>query len=487
MSSVRKSFVWSFVQKYFGLCISLITLPILSRILTPQEIGIYTVGVAFVTLAHMIRDFGVADYIVQEKDLTETRIKTAFSVSFLIGWTIGLLLIALSTPISWLYDEPGVRNVMRVLGLNFFIIPFSLPVLALLRRRMAFNVRARMLMVSRLTHAVTSISLVVAGFGYMSLAWASLVGVTTTAVLSARYRPAGIGLIPKFTEWRRVASFGGIATVALMLNVIGERAADLVLGRLIGFNAVGIYSRGESLVNLFREGALDAIMPVILPAFSEQHRAGDDIKPSYLTGIGYLTGVAWPFFGFVALMAYPIIRILFGPQWDAAVPVAQVLCFAAAISMPWEFANQLLIAIGHVRREMYAQMVAAPPQILALVILSAYGVEAAAMAVVVRFVLLAAVRTWNLKRLLDIAFLDILGALLRSFGVLVLSCIAPVAVLATMQIDPAHLWAPLLIAAAGSGVGWLSGLVLFNHPLKAEILLHAGNLRVLLGRAGGGG
>jgi len=186
-------------------------------------------------------------------------------------------------------------------------------------------------------------------------------------------------------------------------------------------------------------------------------------------------------------MAYPIIRILFGPQWDAAVPVAQVLCFAAAIGMPWEFANQVLIAIGHVRRELYAQMVAAPPQILALVILSAYGVEAAAMAVVVRFVLLAAVRTWNLSRLLDIAFLDILGATVRSLGLLVLSCIAPVAVLATMQIDPEHLWTPFLIASAGAGIGWLGGLVLFNHPLKAEILLHTGNLRVLLARVGGGG
>jgi len=292
MGTVRKSFVWSFAQKYFGLCVSFVTLPILSRILTPHEIGIYTVGVAFVALAHVMRDFGVADYIIQEKELTETRIKAAFSVSILIGWSIGLLLIVLSAPISWLYDEPGIRNVMRMLGFNFFVIPFTLPVLALLRRRMAFNVRARLLMASTSTRAVTSITLAFAGFGYMSLAWASLVGVITTAVLAARYRPPGVGLIPSFAEWRRVASFGGIATAAVMLNVIGERAADFILGRLLGFNAVGLYSRGEGLVNLFREGALSAIMPVILPAFSERYHAGDDIKSPYLTGIGYLTGVA---------------------------------------------------------------------------------------------------------------------------------------------------------------------------------------------------
>ncbi|RMD63169.1 MAG: lipopolysaccharide biosynthesis protein, partial [Alphaproteobacteria bacterium] len=245
MSILRKSFAWSFAQRYFNLALSFITLPVLSRILTPEEVGVYSVGVAFVALAHVVRDFGVADYIIQERDLTRARIQTAFGVSLVIGWTIGVVLFALSVPISVLYEEPGLRDVMRVLGLNFFVIPFSLPVLALLRRNMAFDVRARVTMASSFAHAVASIGLAVAGFGYMSLAWASLIGVLTTAILAARHRPSGIGVWPKLVEWRRVASFGGIATVRVFLDVVGERAPDFVLGRMIGFSAVGLYSRGE--------------------------------------------------------------------------------------------------------------------------------------------------------------------------------------------------------------------------------------------------
>lgn len=485
MSTLRKSFFWSFAQRYFGVAISFITLPILSRLLTPEEIGIYSVGIAFVMLAHAVRNFGVADYLIQEKELTKARIRTAFSVALVIGWSIGSVLILLSTPISWLYGEPGLRDVLRVLGLNFFVIPFSLPVLALLRREMAFRTRARIAVASSLTHAFSSVSLVVAGFGYMGMAWASLIGVMTTAVLVLRYRPQGVGFRPSFSEWRRVASFGGMATGTVLLNVLGERAPDFVLGRVIGFSAVGMYSRGEGLVNLFREGALNAIQPVVLPALSAQHRAGGDIRSSYLRGVSYLTGIAWPFFGFVGLMAYPVIRIVFGPQWDAAVPVAQVLCFAAALGMPLEFANNVLIAVGQIRKEMYAQAITAPVQIIALVALSFYSLEMAALAAVVRFALLSAVRTRFLKQHTGIGFVEIVRATRKSLGLMVFTCAVPAGVVLTMDINPENLWLPFFVAASGAGLGWLGGLFLLEHPITDEIALHAGAFRQVLARVTG--
>ncbi|RMD63719.1 MAG: hypothetical protein D6826_04230, partial [Alphaproteobacteria bacterium] len=228
------------------------------------------------------------------------------------------------------------------------------------------------------------------------------------------------------------------------------------------------------LINLFREGALSGILPVVLPAFSQRLRAGEDITPGYLRGVSYLTGIAWPFFGFVALMAYPIIRILFGPQWDDAVPIARVLCLAAAIGAPWGFADQTLIALGQIRREMYAQAMTAPVQIAALIALSFYGLEAAAFAAVLRFALLSSIRTWNLKRYAGIAPGAIVRATTESAGVLALSCAGPAVVLLTMQIDAGHLYLPFAIACATAAVGWLLGVFMLAHPLRDEIVVHGG-------------
>src|SRR3546814_3774220 len=67
-------------------------------------------------------------------------------------------------------------------------------------------------------------------------------------------------------------------------------------------------------------------MPVLLPAFAAKLRQGHALKDSYLRGVAYLTAVGWPFSVVLALLAHPILRVLFGPQWDAAVPLVQILC-----------------------------------------------------------------------------------------------------------------------------------------------------------------
>ncbi|MFQ5784611.1 MAG: oligosaccharide flippase family protein [Alphaproteobacteria bacterium] len=83
--SVRKSLVFSFVESYGRLLLNFAPAVILARLLTPAEIGIFSLSVAFIGLAHMLREFGVMNFLVQEKDLTEDKMRTAFTVAFLTG------------------------------------------------------------------------------------------------------------------------------------------------------------------------------------------------------------------------------------------------------------------------------------------------------------------------------------------------------------------------------------------------------------------
>ena len=62
MASIRKSLALSFAAKYTDLAISIVTVMIIARLLTPAEIGVYSVGMAVAALAHVVRDFGVGNY-----------------------------------------------------------------------------------------------------------------------------------------------------------------------------------------------------------------------------------------------------------------------------------------------------------------------------------------------------------------------------------------------------------------------------------------
>jgi hypothetical protein len=65
--SVRKSLFLSFAQRNGTLLIQFMSSLLIARLLTPHEIGIFSIGSVIVAFSHVVRDFGVANYIVQKK------------------------------------------------------------------------------------------------------------------------------------------------------------------------------------------------------------------------------------------------------------------------------------------------------------------------------------------------------------------------------------------------------------------------------------
>ena len=61
MASLRKSLAISFAEKYSTIIIQFFTSVYLARILAPEEIGIFSVGVVIVGLAHTL---GILVYLI---------------------------------------------------------------------------------------------------------------------------------------------------------------------------------------------------------------------------------------------------------------------------------------------------------------------------------------------------------------------------------------------------------------------------------------
>ena len=61
MTSVRMSLLISLAEKYSVTVINIGSTLIIARLLSPEEIGVYSVGMAFVAVAHTLRDFGIGN------------------------------------------------------------------------------------------------------------------------------------------------------------------------------------------------------------------------------------------------------------------------------------------------------------------------------------------------------------------------------------------------------------------------------------------
>ncbi len=471
MGSFRKSLVLQFAERYSALAVQIVSTLILARLLTPREIGVYSVAAVLVGLAHVMRDFGVGQYIMQERELTAERIRTAFGIAILLGWLIALILFGVSRFAADFYREPGVGEAIGVLVLNFVLLPFTTVQVALWRRDMNFVQPYYIKTAGVIVYAVTAVTLAYAGFGYMSMAWAAVAGVATNVLIASTFcRHSQMQWLPAFTEFRRVFSISGMVSVTVAAKELGTAAPDLIIGRMLGFAEVGLFGRATGLVRMFEQNVSAAVSGVMLPHLSAEHRRGIQVGSMYLRAASMITVAAWPFFALLGLMAYPAIRLLFGPQWEAAAPLLSILCLWGASNALFCFAGYTLIAVGAARANMLLECTVQSVTVALLLVGAVFGLHQIALAVTCSSALAFAVSTNALRRHIGVSLKDMLAATRKSLAVTVLSGCIPLWVRLQMEIGPDSYVLPLALASAGAVAGWLLGVFALAHPARVEIL-----------------
>ena len=213
MSGVRRALLFSFAERYALIIINLASNLLIARLLTPAQIGVYSVTLAVMSIAQVLRDFGVASYLIQEKELTDDHIRTALGVTLVIGVGLGLVVFGAAPWVADFYREPLMRDLLWLASLNFLLLPFSTISLALLRRRLAFKALAIVNLVATLAGAVTSVGLCWAGYGPRGLVTGTLVVSATTGFAAGWAPGARRRLRPRLSQWRRRSPLGAPSSV----------------------------------------------------------------------------------------------------------------------------------------------------------------------------------------------------------------------------------------------------------------------------------
>lgn len=469
MSSVRRSLIYSLADSYLAVGLQLVSTLVISRLLTPTEIGIYAVAAVLAAMASTFRDFGVAEYLIQEKDLTTAKIRAAFAANLMMSWLMALILYVSSGAVADFYREPGVADVMGILSVNFLLIPFGAVTIAFFRRELNFRPIFLGGLLANITAFVVAIAAALNGFGYLSLAWASLAGVVVTVVVSVLMRPAGFPRLPSLVGFADVLRFGKHASGIYMYGQVGKSAPEAVIGRVLEMASVAYYSRANGLLEIFNRAVAKAVLPVCLPYFSQASRSGQETHVGYLRATSLLTVIGWPFFLVMGVVAFSAIRLIYGPQWMPAVQYAQILCLAAVFELPYFLANEVLIAQGRIDQSNRLQLLVQGVRLASLVLIIPFGMLGLCWGLVAAALLGALVSHQCLHRIINLYLSDMVKACLGSAGVAI-CCVAPVwlLVLLVPQTESNFVFVVASSALLAS-VSWVLALFAFDHPFLHEL------------------
>lgn len=480
MSSARHALAWSFTNQYLSTILQFVTTIFISRLLTPAELGVYSLAATFVVLGQLLRDFGSGQYIIQEKELTDDRIRSAFSVTLASGWSVAALVFLAAPYVGDFFAEPGVARVMHLLALNFALIPFGSITVAYLQRKMQFRLTMTVRLSTAVVSSVTSISCAFAGMSYIALAWGAVAGSITAALVANLLRPRELPVLPGFKEIPRVLSFSTQMSASTIIGQLGPISIDMIVGKILGTAALGLLSRAQGVIKLFEALVMRGLHPVLTPLFAEKHRDGHRLATSYLYGTTCLTGLAWPFYAGLAVLAPDFIYVLFGENWVAAGPLVQISCVAIILRGPGMLANHLFIATGNISVLLRRQLVIMPTGVVVAFFAAHISLEALAIASTPMTLFWLTLVLPQIMRIAGISGRALSRALSPSLLVTLASTLSAWLALQGLEwLGVNHAAVRLVGGGLAGGLAYLAAILLLRHPLATE---GRGVLRKLTGR-----
>lgn len=329
-----------------NLVFALVSSVIIARLLTPTEIGVYSISVSLLAFAHIVRDFGVGQYIVQLKDVRREDMQLAFTMLLLTSGTLALAIVACAPYAALAYGDQRVASAFYILALNFATLPFGAHILSILKREMAFGVVAKINIGAGVVQSTSSVAFAYMGQGSNSMAWGSLAGNIFMIASLFAARPKYALLPPTFRGLSKIFKFGSQSSLSGIVNRIGSSGPDLILGKTLGLDAVAQFSRSNSLLSMFAWKVDDLFLQVFTPSFAKSAREGADPSALLSRSIASYSLVQVSILLLLGILGSPMIVALFGEQWTSAAALSTWLALWSIVVVPVQLAPAALMASG---------------------------------------------------------------------------------------------------------------------------------------------
>ncbi len=448
----------------------------LARLLTPKQIGIFSLSVMAINIASIFRDLGSNPYLIRKSELSSDDIASVLGITVTMSWVMAALLWFGRHAIAQYFAEPAIVPVLQILIFNFLLVPFAAVMSSLLVRNLRAKEGAYVGAFGTVAFGVTVLLLAGFGFGERSPALANTAMLLANIIGFWMVMPKGFRLRPRWAGWGEPLRFSGGVLLSNIANMANQTLPEALVGKHMGAHEVGIFSRANGLTGLFQQAVGPTMgfnaLPVLSRAF---HDGSDTFKKVLRQSAELLTGVSWPVYIWIGTFAGEIIRVLYGPKWNAAAELVPWLCLAAAARAPLSIIGPALQAID---RPLSGAIAVLPNLALRVFFLAVFVVTELPQFVIWLTVAdILALGAWGFvtRRYLGIGLLELMGGQTRSLilGAVCLALCLAVKALALM------LFFPALVTVLVSGllliVVWPYAVVRLNHPFSGE-------LRVLVGK-----
>lgn len=339
---------WTSISMAFTMLSTMGRVMILTRFLAKSDFGLVSITNMVIALCSTFTDLGFASVIMYKQKFTDREFSSLYWIQFVLFLFIYGVIAIISPFIASFYEEPVLVGILPIAALSIVFQAIGKLYDSVLQKKYMFKMLAYRNIVSNLASLVLAVFLAWKEYGVYSLVYSTLFQII---ILNVWNFISGIKIqkpkfVLDFNEVIPLIKIGVYQTGTRILDFLSGKLDVLIIGKLLGTEALGIYDLSKELVFRLVDFVRSVVSKVALPILSNNNNDDDVVRLRFLQVTKIVAFICIPICISVAIFSQDAVRIMYGKDYMDAAPLVSVFAIVTIFTSIASFFDMLGIAKG---------------------------------------------------------------------------------------------------------------------------------------------
>lgn len=262
-------FIWKFSERVCAQLISLIVSIVLARILMPEDYAVVSIVTIFFAFCNVFISGGLNTALIQKKDSDIHDYAVVLYANIAMAFVLYAIMFFSAPFIASIYENDMLINIVRVMGLSFFIDAVKAVLSAYTSSTLQFKKFFFSTIVGTIISAVIGVTMALNGFGAWALVAQQMSNSLIDTIMLFITTRLKVGLEFSWDRFGQLFKYGWKILVASFVSVLYDETNPLIVGVRFSSNDLSFYSKGRSFPSLLDTTVSSSLAAVLFPIMSK--------------------------------------------------------------------------------------------------------------------------------------------------------------------------------------------------------------------------
>jgi len=395
--------------------LEIILFSIMSRLLSKDDFGYYAAISAVVLIFSSFSETGIGAAIIQKKTISKRFIDNAFTLSFLFGSLLTVLMFALSGVLADVLIDKTAALPLRLMSITLLLNCLTSVNLSIIYRKLHFKIAGIVNLSSLVLTSIIAVLLAIKGYGYYAIIAKAVLVSVISFLFSFYYAKTKYNLALDKETCSSIFKFSGWLMASVVFRNISHQIDRLLMPKLLSVSQLGAYNRPKDFVGNISNKLNGIFDTALFPVLSSLQDNPKSLNSAFEKSFYYLNLLSTLLSLTFIVNSSLIIHIFFGNRWLYLQPILCIFSLSIIFNADGRLADCYLRSLAMTKQQLFFRIAETVIKTLCVIFAARFDISGVAISIVSSDILIKIIKILYVSRKLNFDTMRVFRILIDSW------------------------------------------------------------------------